>query len=197
MIQAKTNNLAKGTERARRGFTIIETLMALAVLALAVAAPLTLAERSLASVEAANTEITALYLAQEAMEYVRNLRDTNALGNKPSWLDGFDVCIVDPNDNTALGCGVDTLEAKVIPCKDDAKGCLLYQFTSNSTNPKYGVFGHTSSWTETMFRRQVFITEIEPEKKAQVKVTVEWKAGSLGERNVAVESILFNWRKVK
>ncbi len=57
------------------GFTLIETLVAIAILTLAVVGPLYTADRALVSAQLANQQLTASYLAQEGVEYVRGLRD--------------------------------------------------------------------------------------------------------------------------
>lgn len=195
-------------ESPRSGFTIIETLVAMAVLVLAVAAPLTLAERSLASVEAANSEITALYLAQEAMEFVRNLRDKNTFGNKRSWLEGLNACIVSPGTTDMTNkkpCGVDPGTGTVTPCLNLTRQCLLSQYAGDNVlknDPRYGIFGHSAGagWKKTDFERWVSITVADERggrKEAEVAVTVKWKAGSLGERRVTVETTLLNWQEEK
>ena len=62
--------------RAVSGFTLIETLVAIAVLTLAVAGPLFTAERTIVAAQTAADQLTASYLAQEGVEYVRAMRDS-------------------------------------------------------------------------------------------------------------------------
>lgn len=57
------------------GFTLIETLVAIAILSVAVTAPLFTADRALVAAEIARDQLTASYLAQEGVEYVRAMRD--------------------------------------------------------------------------------------------------------------------------
>src|SRR3990167_8477618 len=77
------------------GFTIIETLVAIAILALAVTGPMALAERGLVAARAAGQEVVAFYLAQEAFEFIKNVRDGNVLtdGGGESWLNGLNRCM--------------------------------------------------------------------------------------------------------
>ena len=58
-----------------KGFTLIETLVAIAILTLSVAGPLLIASRALISAQIAQEQLTASYLAQEGVEYVRLMRD--------------------------------------------------------------------------------------------------------------------------
>ncbi len=64
-----------GGAKARRAFTLIETMIAVAILSLAVAGPLTTASRAIVAAQTARDQLTASYLAQEGIEYVRALRD--------------------------------------------------------------------------------------------------------------------------
>lgn len=63
-----------------KGFTLIETLVAVTVLMLAIAGPLTTASRALVAAQVAHDQITTSYLAQEGVEYVRAIRDNAYLG---------------------------------------------------------------------------------------------------------------------
>lgn len=62
-----------------KGFTLIETLVAIAILTLSVAGPLLVASRALVSAQIAQEQLTASYLAQEGIEYVRMMRDDEYL----------------------------------------------------------------------------------------------------------------------
>ena len=187
----------------REGFTIVETLVAIAILLLSITAPLTIAEKGLASAEAARKEITAFYLAQEAVEYVRNVRDTNALSgtsNLSNWLNGLTDCI-----GSGVFCGIDTTEQpskQVIKCNSITNSdCRLLQYIGNSQNqvnpkdPLFGIFGHRSfsGWTATDITRKVHITEIQVGKEAEVEVTVVWQAGTFGSRTLVLKENIFNW----
>lgn len=57
------------------GFTLIETMVAVSILALSVAGPLFVASRVLVATEISRDQLTASYLAQEGIEFVRAARD--------------------------------------------------------------------------------------------------------------------------
>lgn len=57
------------------GFTLIETMVAVSILTLSIAGPLFAANRAIVSAATARDRLTASYLAQEGVEYVRAMRD--------------------------------------------------------------------------------------------------------------------------
>lgn len=57
------------------GFTLIETMIAVTILTLSVSGPLLGASRALVLAEISRDQLTASYLAQEGIEYVRAMRD--------------------------------------------------------------------------------------------------------------------------
>lgn len=61
------------------GFTLLETMIAVTILTLAVAGPLFTASRAIVATQLAQSQLTASYLAQEGIEYVRRMRDDEYL----------------------------------------------------------------------------------------------------------------------
>lgn len=57
------------------GFTLVETMVAVSILALAVVGPLMVAQRALLAAQISQERTTASFLAQEGIEYVRWMRD--------------------------------------------------------------------------------------------------------------------------
>jgi prepilin-type N-terminal cleavage/methylation domain-containing protein len=58
-----------------RGFTLIEAMVAVTILTLSIAGPLFTANSAIVAAETARDQLTASYLAQEGIEYVREMRD--------------------------------------------------------------------------------------------------------------------------
>ncbi len=99
----------------QRGFTLVETLVAITIIAIAIVGPLYAVQQALNASRSARDLLIASSLAQEAVEYVRAVRDSNYLytfksGANRSWLFGVDgtsgstncftaVCVVDPSQN--------------------------------------------------------------------------------------------------
>ena len=58
-----------------KGFTLIETMVAISILTLAIAGPMFVADRSIVAAQNARDQLVATYLAQEGIEHVRAMRD--------------------------------------------------------------------------------------------------------------------------
>ncbi len=114
---------------AKRGFTLVEALVAISILMVAIAAPMSLAQKGTGATEFSTDQMIATYLAQDAIEAVKNIRDEVALtpyedGVTKYWLEPFvDKCIcndtedecnkftiIDPSDR----CNIDTSAANLI-----------------------------------------------------------------------------------
>jgi prepilin-type N-terminal cleavage/methylation domain-containing protein len=164
----------------KAGFTLVETLVAITVLVLAVAAPLTLGSQGLTASRVARDQVTATYLAQEAIEYIHNLRDTNVLSGR-GWLTGLDECLLgtcrialnDPEE-TISGCG---------------KECPVLNYNDNP-----GIYGYAegSAWVPTKFTRSITMEETVSGIEAEIEVTVSWTDG-IHTRSIATKEYLLNW----
>ncbi len=169
---------------ASAGFTLIESLVAITVLMLSVAGPLYAANRSIVAAGIARDQLTASYLAQEAIEHVRLLRDnaylaayklTPATASAAGWQafkEGIEGECHDPlvcSVETAYPAGFGCSSASVYTCPSEcAATCapLLYsQFFFNPYNQESGV--------QTPFTRTLQVTEVSPTEELIVS-TVTW-----------------------
>jgi prepilin-type N-terminal cleavage/methylation domain-containing protein len=64
-----------------KGFTLLETMIAVTILTLSISGPLLAASRAIVLAEISRDQLAASYLAQEGIEYVRAMRDDAYLDN--------------------------------------------------------------------------------------------------------------------
>lgn len=168
----------KHSTQPHTGFTLIETLVAISILLIALTAPLTIASRGLSSAYFARDQITAFYLAQDAVEYIRNTRDQNVLTGS-GWLSGI------PDTDGALFT-VDTTDGDMALCPVSGCDPLLYNSTTNFYS--YG----DPSGTESRFTRSVSIDTLSADE-AVITVAVAWATGILN-RTFSVKENILNWQ---
>lgn len=165
----------------KRGFTLIETLVAITILVVAVSTPISLAAQSLFTAFYAKDQTTAFYLAQEGIEMIKNRRDQNLLvvvnGGSSAWLDGISL-------DTDLH--VDTPNNAIYTTATCPKECptLVYD----------GVFYNHTNGTPSRFSRTVRVTQDTADAdEALVESTVDWKTGSFQERTFTISERIYNW----
>jgi prepilin-type N-terminal cleavage/methylation domain-containing protein len=180
------------------GFTLVETLVAISIFSLALTAFFTAARFNIAATTSAKNEVIALYLAQDALEYVRaKINDRMIRGQDPSdqWLkNGFDKCIDEPD-----GCFIDTRLDPSFPISTNeyitvcgGGVCPVLQY--NTITNQYG-YGTGAGWVGTQFRRRIVMTEYDlygvsiqtGTEEVAVTVIVEWPSG-FGTRNIALRA---------
>jgi prepilin-type N-terminal cleavage/methylation domain-containing protein len=88
----------------QQGFTLIETLFAILIFSAAVVSLLAIAGKGINATAQVKNETIAFYLAQEGIETVRNIRDSNYTSGAANWDDGF-AGITDCS--AATGCYLD------------------------------------------------------------------------------------------
>ncbi len=100
-------------------FTLVETLVAVAILALVLAAYLSLAQEGVSLVTNAKQRTTAFYLANDAMEYIKNIRATD-LSNRKEILaagsDFYSILFTNGKCNGPNGCALDTANGTAQEC---------------------------------------------------------------------------------
>lgn len=181
----------------KRGFTLIETMIAVSMLAVAVAGPLVLSSQSLSAAQFAKDGVTAYYLGEEAIETVRALRDKNSYNSSP-WLTGLD-----PTCSSVTGnkCVVDAFSRIVTICPGGVCPALQQADLPNGEREfRQGQAG--SAWSDSRYTREVQITPKShaPEitapddiVEAVVTVTMRWQSGP-SSRVLVLTSTLFDWK---
>lgn len=163
-----------------KAFTIIETLVAISILTVAIAGPLTIAQRSLQSALFARDQITALYLAQEGIDLARAYRDRNALtalkGTPTTWLAGLEAC-------TTGSCTIDPSTAAVAACS--GSGCAALRYDSNTNLYQY------TSGTASRFTRTLKVVVINA-TSATIESSISFNTGTVP-RTVVARTLITSW----
>jgi prepilin-type N-terminal cleavage/methylation domain-containing protein len=179
--------------RMTKGFTLVETLVAISVLTLSIVGPFQIAQNVLSTSYVARDQLIATALAQEGMEYTRAIRDSNFLYNihnsgTRNWLYGLDgstyggvtsvdcytnACTVDPGQQAIVSCGNSTCSGRPLY----TTSTNLY--TQTSTNN-----------TVTKFTRKVQLTSLSS-TETKVTITVSWTGHNA--YSVVLTEIMRNW----
>ncbi len=165
-----------------KGFTLIETLVAVLILMTAIAGPLTITFKGFTAATVAKDQVTAYFLAQDAIEFIRFARDTNRLASATDWLDGGGAGSINMNAcKQASGCAIDTIPGTVAA----GSSALRYNSTSGSYN--------TTGTGVPIFTRITRIITVAGNTEVIASTTVTWSAGGVG-RSVTIFETLLNWQ---
>jgi prepilin-type N-terminal cleavage/methylation domain-containing protein len=181
-----------------KGFTVIELMISIFILSIAIIGAFNAFTTMDILTSSSTDRFTAAYLAQEAVEVVKNIRDTNWLRMESDSSVAWSTGLSDINTDCTAGCELDYKTFGVT-------GSLLYPWTERylyiDSNGFY-VYESTDNKI-TKFKRKVTITPIESSEGVydilKVVVQVYWdeKANMLhpdkSEDSIIVEEYLYNW----
>lgn len=171
----------------QRGFTVLESIVAILVLSLAISGVFAAVRQGLSQGIIAKDEIKAAYLAQEAVEIIRNQRDNNRLasidsGTAVPWLTVISGCVGSVCKVDATGPGGDYIS----PCGSDWGSCPPLR-----QDPNTFLYSYDSDLPESGFTREVKIEKINDDEVA-VTVRVTWSKGTISNQ-FETKASLFNW----
>jgi len=169
-----------------KGFTIVESLVAISILVLVITGTASAIQTGISSYIFSKNQVIGFYLAQEGFEQIRNMRDENSLQGQ-NWLTGISANSGDPC-YFGNACTVDPVNSNVpTRCPSGPGSCpVLRQDTST------GFFGYTLTWPATVFRREIVLTQINA-NEISVLVAIDWSKGLVSRQFRARENIL-NWQ---
>src|SRR3989338_1736354 len=104
----------KKNNKLNRAFTLVETLIAISIFSISVLALMSVLGQGISNTNYAKQKILASYLAQEGVEYIRNMRDTYVLYSATSTL-GWSAFNTKLNDASCGGLTVVILITEMFP----------------------------------------------------------------------------------
>lgn len=183
-----------------RGFTLVETVVALAVLTAAIVGPMSLVSSGIVSARASKNLTIASYLAQEGMEIARGIKENNVLAGRSG--NGGD-CNDSANWNYGLCAGAWRADISTFSLLGNPDSPLLL-------DPGDPGFFNYQSGNPTAFARRVDIASLvspaDDEADAvsgltipaadilEVTVTVAWREGFGLAREIALRERFYNWQ---
>ncbi len=161
-----------------KGFTLLEVIIAIFILAIGILGSFSAIQRATSLISHSSSELKAAYLAQEGIEIVRNIRDSNwleARWNDVPWDQGLDNCHGGCEGDYNMLHSLPTWSGEGRYLNIDNNGFYSYSF-GESTN----------------FKRRIFIISLEPDT-LNVRVEVYWSERGVSQ-TFSVETNLYNWR---
>ncbi len=188
-MTTQTNNKIR-----TRGFTLVETLVSLAIFASAVVGMIVITSQGINDTNYSKNKLVATALSQEGIEMVRNIRDSALLGDTSGTGQGWDdfLALTSMCENST-GCSIDPIDLTITQCDADNE-CVLYR---DAQNPPSYFRADSTSGDESSYIRTIEINELEDpdtnEKTVEIISTVKWTQGSGGQKEVVSKEYLTSW----
>ena len=166
-----------------RGFTLLEMLVAIFVITVGLIGGMSAILQTLTLFSFSSSRLTAAYLAQEGIEIVRNIRDTNWLEAGTAvndWDEGLTNCL--------NGCIVGYNHSYGPDLIDPNLPAFADQFLNIDGNSFYSY----SPGDPTKFQRKIIIQKTDPDR-LDVRVEVIWSERGKS-YNFSAQENLYNWR---
>ena len=184
----------KESKKLSRGFTAIELVISIFVLSMGLIAIFNAFSVIIILTADQADRLTATYLAQEGMEIIRNIRDTNWVNHnknpKPLWFENLDL------EDCRYGCQADYSSSRLLRAHeylflDSTAGFYNYSFLGNQTRFKRKILIEKLDEVPTAIK---IITEVSWDQKATI--FSEGKSADNCETTlncIRAESTLYDW----
>ena len=160
--------MKKAQPTGRQGFTIIELLVVILIISIGITGSYALVGNIFASSSLMAQRLSAAYLAQEGIEIVRNIRDSN-------WVNG------DSWNN-----GITTGNFEV-----DYDDLALSAYSGNKLKINNNIYNHTSG-TDSIYDRKITIS-LNGDGSLNVAVIITWFSNS-SNHSILIEENIYDWK---
>lgn len=189
----------------KHGFTLLETVVALAILSAAIVGPMSLVSGGITNLRISKNRTIASYLAEEGMEVVRGIKENNALAGKTESSGSCNEGAGSMQWDDGLCPGAWRANISPLALEPGAGDPILFD-PGRSGSP--GLY-HYQSGKPTIFTRRIAIVSLtspaDDERDvmsgviipagdiADVTVTVSWREG-FTTRDFILRERFYNWR---
>ncbi len=161
-----------------KGFTLVETLVAIAIFAFAITGLISITAKGVFNTNFVKNKFTAGYLALEGAELVRNIRDSAAINATPWTTVMTDSTFLGDCTNTGGACYIDAHAGDLQPIAcDTIDTCPFMTYNDDQAKFTHGAVDGIDNFA-SIFRRTIFVREITPGTEAKVTSIVEWQQGT-------------------
>lgn len=165
----------------KNGFTLVECLVAISILIIGILSGFILVTKALYNATVIQDRLTASFLAQEGIELVRNIRDTN-------FIRSLNESDINWRRNLEDGCYiVEAYEEKITLTKSPCDSRKLFLYDEN-----LGLYNYQKG-EQTPFSREIKIEKISADE-IRVISYLKWKTKNT-DFDLEVEDHLYNWFK--
>lgn len=199
-------------KKSEAAFTLLETVVTLAIITAAVVGPLSLITRGLVAASFSKNKVIAANLAQEGIELVRVIRENNILcgllgEDGWTWRQDYNgTGNLMGNNRTIDATQTFNISCNGFPIENPVMNTGTCNTTPLKVNDK-GEYGYSIDGIDTTFTRCIDISQppssepsdtddtppIDPQDMLDVVSTVSWNERGVT-RNVQLRTRLYNWR---
>lgn len=184
-----------------KGFTLIETMFAVIIMSFSITIFMNVVANTLFSARYAKNEITANYLAQEAIDYIRNDRDSMVFfGNNAFSQNAWDAFVAKYSlCESENGCEISIID-EVTAANPYFEACSSSHCSNLYYDPNPGFeetfYTYDSSDKEgkvkSIFSRKITVTK-ESDNEVRVNVIIYWKNGN-SDKSRSLDTSLTKWQ---
>jgi len=172
-----------------KAFTLVETLVAISIFSISILGLLSVLTTGVVNTTYDKNKVVASYLAQEGIEYMRNMRDTYVLYDTTSPSNGWTLFRnkLTSCTSSVASCGFNNVapgpSTTISPCSGNT--CELYL--------NQGVYSiDHSTGGDSGFARKVWMTVVDANKEVKIFSEIDWKQGS-NTSTITFSENLFEW----